>query len=272
MKRPSVRDRSAPQSDHFSQVEAAAPAAPTEALVAIGLPAQALSKRQRSFNRLIEQIRCQRDLLAEWQAYAPRFHQRLANEQAPRKARLRAARLDLLQLLDALVAGRLPGPKLGKRQLGKLQSWISQIAAALPEERPDAEIGSIFDRHSDISHADTLRAEMDEAQALFGQVLGEEALRGHRAQTLDELMQHAGDHVAAQAKAQAERVESSVQPDTSNYAKAAAKARQAETARQRQDAAAQQAGQSVREIFRKLASALHPDREPEPAERQRKTL
>ena len=29
--------------------------------------------------------------------------------------------------------------------------------------------------------------------------------------------------------------------------------------------------QTVREVYRKLASALHPDREPDPAERQRKT-
>ena len=35
--------------------------------------------------------------------------------------------------------------------------------------------------------------------------------------------------------------------------------------------AAQQASQSVREVYRKLASSLHPDREPDPAERVRKT-
>ncbi|HEY0200728.1 MAG TPA: molecular chaperone DnaJ, partial [Burkholderiaceae bacterium] len=39
----------------------------------------------------------------------------------------------------------------------------------------------------------------------------------------------------------------------------------------RQQEEAQQASQSVREIYRKLASALHPDREPDAYERDRKT-
>ena len=48
-------------------------------------------------------------------------------------------------------------------------------------------------------------------------------------------------------------------------------ARPAGAARQRREAAAQQATQSLRQVFRKLASALHPDREPDGAERARKT-
>lgn len=45
------------------------------------------------------------------------------------------------------------------------------------------------------------------------------------------------------------------------------------SAQERQaQAAAQQASQSVRAVYRKLASALHPDREPDPAERARKTV
>lgn len=44
-----------------------------------------------------------------------------------------------------------------------------------------------------------------------------------------------------------------------------------ERERLREDAA-QRAKQSVREIYRKLASALHPDREPDQAQRDRKTL
>ncbi|MNQ67848.1 hypothetical protein D3C85_823850 [compost metagenome] len=45
------------------------------------------------------------------------------------------------------------------------------------------------------------------------------------------------------------------------------------TARQlREEAEAAQASQSVREVYRKLASALHPDRETDPDERERKTV
>ena len=48
-------------------------------------------------------------------------------------------------------------------------------------------------------------------------------------------------------------------------------ASRADAAQQLNDEAALQASQSVREIFRKLASAMHPDREPDAALRQRKT-
>ena len=261
---------SAAQPDLFDHRDDAITPVPAAALVAIALPAQAMSKGQRSFNRLVEQIRVQRELLTAWQAYETRYHQRLATEQAPRHASLRAARLGLLRLLDEIVVGRLPGPKLGKRQRGKLLLWIPQVAGGLLEEAADAEIEAIFDRYSDVSHAQSRKTELAEAEALFGQVLGEDAMQGHQAQTLDELMQHAAERVAA--KAQAQQAAEQAEPARPARRKTSAKARQAESARQRQEAEAQQAGQSVREIFRKLASALHPDREPDPAERQRKTL
>ena len=45
-----------------------ATAAAKDALVAIQTPAAAQTKAQRAFNRLIGQIRAQRELLAQWQA------------------------------------------------------------------------------------------------------------------------------------------------------------------------------------------------------------
>lgn len=52
----------------------------------------------------------------------------------------------------------------------------------------------------------------------------------------------------------------------------AKRARKAPTARQKQAQQTQQdADSAIRAIFRQLASALHPDREPDPAERERKT-
>jgi hypothetical protein len=54
--------------------------------------------------------------------------------------------------------------------------------------------------------------------------------------------------------------------------KRSAKAQAREAAQQaRQQAQAEGATQSVREVYRRLASALHPDREPDAAERARKT-
>jgi hypothetical protein len=51
-----------------------------------------------------------------------------------------------------------------------------------------------------------------------------------------------------------------------------AASRRAANLRRRQVQATQEVSQSVRDVYRKLASALHPDREPDAQQRQRKTL
>ena len=269
--------KSPPSQPSLFDKPAATDTHPAQVLVAIPTPAAAQSKAQGAFNRLVEQIQQQRELLQQWQQYEVRYHQRLAGELQPLQARLREAQRGLLVLLDALLSDAQPAPRLSKAQRRKLAACIPQLAGLLLQEEPNAEVEALFDRYSDVSHADLLQADLAEAEAMFGHLLGEDLIEGHQAQSMDELMQHAARNMAAQAQAhaaqqttqQAARAERlAQQPQT-------AKGRQAEAARQRKEAAAQQAaqqaGQSVREVFRKLASALHPDRETDLAERERKT-
>ena len=242
----------------------AAAAEPALILVTIPTAAAAQSKTQRAFNRLVGQIQLQRESLAQWQQYELRYHQRLATELQPVQARLREARRALVTLLDQLLCEPKTKPHLTKAQRRKLGAWIPELAGSLLADGPDAEVEAIFDRHGDVSHADLRQAELAEAQALFGHLLGEDLTEGdgHQAQSLDELMQQAAERLAAQAQAQAQR-EARAQQTPRGH--------QAETARQRQEDAAKQTSQSVREVFRKLASLLHPDRETDGAERARKT-
>ena len=251
-----------------------ATAAAKDALVAIQTPAATQSKAQRAFNRLIGQIRAQREELAQWQVYSLRHNQRLATELQPLQAQVRAARLALLKVLDQLLAGEAAGPALTKAQRRKIKALLPSLAGLLLEDGPDADIEALFDKHSDVSHAALRQAELAQAEAIFGEMLGDDALQGHQAQSLEDMMRHAAQRLADQVRAEQE-AELQAQQQASDArqarARATAKGRQAEAAQQRQDAAALQASQSVREIFRKLASALHPDREPDAALRQRKT-
>ncbi len=128
----------------------------------------------------------------------------------------------------------------------------------------DAEIEAIFDRHGDVSHADLRQAELAQAEAMFSHLLGEQAIKGNQAQSLDELMEHAAERLAAQTQVRAEQTQLT-------RAQQPPRGRQAEAVRQLQEDAARQASQSVLEVFRKLASLLHPDRETDAAERARKT-
>ena len=240
------------------------PGAPADGstLLAIPVPAAQQNKAQRLFNKLIGQIQQQRDLLAQWQQFDVRYHQRLAAELQPAQAKLTAIRLVLLRLLDQLHSDQQAEPRLSKPQRRKLRAWIPQLAATVLEDGPDAEAEAVFDRYSDVSHADQQQIELAEAEAMFGHILGEEMIEGHQAESVEELMRHAADGMA---RAQAERAAG--QPQARSAKAQAAEQRKAEAAEQ----AAQQAGQSVREAFRKLASALHPDRETDPAAREHKT-
>ena len=249
-------------------------AASKDALVAIQTPVATQSKAQRAFNRLIGQIRAQREELAQWQAYSLRHNQRLATELQPLQAQVRAARLALLQMLDQLLAGDAAGPALTKAQRRKLKAWLPSLAGLLLEDEPDADIEALFDKHSEVSHAALRQAELAEAQSIFGEMPGGDALQGHQAQSVDDMMRHAAQRLAdqAQAEQQAElRAQQQARDARQARAQATGMGRQAEAAQQRKDAAALQASQSVREIFRKLASALHPDREPDATRRLHKT-
>jgi len=235
---------------------------PALTLVAIPTPAASQTKAQRAFNRLVEQIGQQREALVQWQQYELRYQQRLATELQPAQARLREARRALVVLLDGLLDKAAAKPRLKKAERRKLVAFIPPLAGLVLQEGPDAEVEAIFDRHSDVSHANLRQAELAEAQALFGHLVGEDPTEGdgHQAQSIDELMQQAAERLAAQAQAQQDA-----------RAQQPPRGRQAEAARQRQEDAAKQASQSVREVFRKLASLLHPDRETDAAERARKT-
>ena len=90
---------------------------------------------------------------------------------------------------------------MSKPQRRKLRAWIPQLAATVLEDGPDAEAEAVFDRYSDVSHADRQQIELAEAEAMFGHILGEEMVEGHQAESVEDLMRHAA---VGLARAQAE--------------------------------------------------------------------
>ncbi len=123
--------------------------------------------------------------------------------------------------------------QIRKKEREKLSSIICGLAMELLEAEPDEELEEILSRHSGGDDLD------DDPEFLaFKEVM-------------DKMMEEArGD-------------------DAKPASRAAAPKPKAQTARQAEEAT--RLAQSVREIFRKLVSALHPDRETDPTERTRKT-
>jgi hypothetical protein len=229
------------------------------ALVTVAAKPGQLSKPQRTFNSLAERIRRGRELLAAWEAFIPRFQTRLTRELAPIEDEMRETQRRVVQQLQALLAGANTD-RLSRRHRAKVRALLLQVVANLLEDGPDAELEALHDRYSHVSHAERSREELELAEALFGQVFGRDVVRGHEARNVDELMDHAVDKMAAAAEMR-ERKASARQAPRGRASRAA----------ERKAQEAREASQSVRDIYRKLASALHPDRETDPTERDRKT-
>jgi len=232
------------------------PGTGASALVSVAAIPGELSKPQRAFNKLTERIRRGRDMLAAWDAFIPRFQARITTELAPIENEIRDTQRRTVHQLQVLLA-RAKADRVSRRHQAKARALLLQVLANLLEDGPDGELEALYDRYSDVSHAEHTREELKLAEALFGQVFGRGTVRGHAARNVDELMDHTAEKMAAAAEAR-ERKASARQAPRSRAAE-----RKAQEARE--------ATQSVREIYRKLASLLHPDRETDPREQERKT-
>ncbi len=232
------------------------PGTGVSALVSVAAIPGQLSKSQRAFNKLTERIRRGRDMLAAWEAFIPRFQVRITTELAPIENEICDAQRRIVHQLQVLLAGA-KADHVSRRHQTKARALLLQLVANLLEDGPDGELEALYDRYSEVSHAERTREELELAEALFGQVFGRDKVRGHAARNVDELMDHTAEKMAAAAEAR-ER-------------KASARESRRGRAAERKAQEAREASQSVREIYRKLASLLHPDRETDPTEQERKT-
>jgi hypothetical protein len=135
------------------------------------------------------------------------------------------------------------------------------------EESDDEALESIFN----IYHSAKERAQQDAAEALIKKEFLDlmESMAGQpvegldKAQSPEEMMAIFSAHLDAKNSMEAEGKSAQV---------SSKKPSKKRSARQLQEQQAQEdAHTTMRMIFRQLASALHPDREPDPAERERKT-
>lgn len=217
----------------------------------------ALRPDQKRFNTLIRQIAQARETLVGWRDNIALYRQAHVRSVVPLAGELSVARRQWIFALDAL----LNQPGWSKADGALLRELICDGAGQLldADDDEDAELKALFDKHGDVDF-DTERQQVREtmkqmAEAMTGVDLGD--IDGIASD--DELLRHMHERLAQQATA------------AEAAAPRAAPPKRKTAAQQRRDAEAQQATQSVREVFRKLASALHPDRETDPAQRDAKT-
>jgi len=215
-----------------------------------------LTPQQKRFNTLLRQIEQGRQTLAAWRDGIAAYHQAHIAVLHPMQTELLTARREWAFALDALLERK----GWTKAERSTLSELVSDVAGGLLDENDDDEaLKALFAKHAEVDfdteRQEALQAMKGMAEVMTGLDLGD----AKGLQTEADLFKRLQESVRAQMA-------------TEEAARSAKPARRRKTAaQQRRETEAQQATQSVREIFRKLASALHPDREPDAAQREAKT-
>ena len=217
-----------------------------------------LSKGQRAFNSMVKKIETSRASLAEWQRVVLAYELKVAGVYAPLLRTFRDLQAVMVRSLDRA----LDQKGLTKTERRVVQAVICTVAEGLIIDTNDESIKEIYNKHSDTAFDEEASSAIDSLkttmESMFGVDLGEAA-------DLD-----SPEAVLAQLEAEMEK------QHQQEMAKHAARGARKKTARQlaREEkitAEAAQTSLSIREVYRKLVSALHPDREPDVEERKRKT-
>ncbi|MGE4071036.1 MAG: J domain-containing protein [Lysobacterales bacterium] len=241
--------------------------APAADLLRIDQGAAELNPAQRSFNRLTQQIARARLMVEQWKLMQQRVHDRVRDEMLPGTQALTALQRQLIEQIDALLMHPPKGLKLTRRQRDALTKFLLMRIEDAVTDVTDEALEAIYQHHSGISLDERRRVErdlqMEYVEGMASELFGDDVVAEHGAESVEELLRHVQERMDERFEAeQREREERAAQRRRN---------RRPSAAELRREQAAQAAGASVREVYRKLVSSLHPDRETDPVERLRKT-
>jgi hypothetical protein len=217
-----------------------------------------LSQRQKTFNSLIKQIEKRRMRLHAWETVTPTFQQQYVNEYLPLEQTSNGLQIRMVHCLDRAYAQK----GLTKAERHKLADVIAEMAGPMVEE--DDSLKAIYNKYSSIDYDDETAADLLGMKSMLEAVLGVELGDDVDLTSPEDLLQRAHLHMQQQqADAQG------AGPELCRVKRKKSSRQLAAEARAQEEEA--QITLSIREVYRKLASALHPDREPDLQERERKT-
>lgn len=237
----------------------------------------ALSPAMKAFNRALARIDKLKAQIAELDSIGLAYQAKNKAVLDPLIAKLHANTRSLVVLLDRhLTTPIVPGkrPLLTKTQRETAIELVTQLAESFAVKGDDPVMTEIYNRHSSTTATDVIKADQADFQAMLESLLTE--MGGQMPDTTDP---ETGETVPPEVlllkvKEELERLEHA---EHAQRAERTTK-RQARKAQSKPDSAQaqavlsqEQAAQTLKTMFRQIASRLHPDREPDETERQRKT-
>jgi len=213
-----------------------------------------LSLVQQRFNRLLKRIDKLKDQLAEMQAmrdtHRPVYHQILA----PLREHHRLCMRGMVFFLDS----RLQRKGLNAQQKRMAATILCNLSMQLIGQG-DEEMKALHDKHSRESLAQKEQAAMMDFRDMMEDMLGEPLADNESLQTVQDVYEAGMARLLEAQAAEQARKQTRARKKKPSAAQLKAKADQEE------------AETTLRKVFRQLASALHPDRESDSGEHDRKT-
>ncbi|UTV58795.1 molecular chaperone DnaJ [Burkholderia arboris] len=232
-------------------------------VIAPGHETASLSKAQNTFNTLVKQIEKRRERLGAWDAVMPAFQTKFVDGLLPLEQASTALRIRLLNLLDDAFLQK----GLSKAEQRTLSGLIAGMARDLLDVSDDAALKIIYNRHAASGDDDPAAADRAPTKQKPEPTPAAEPADDLDALSPDEL----AERMQAELDEQFERDMAAHEAREAQRAKRKKAPRQSAAAAQR-EAEQAESSKSIREVYRKLASALHPDRETDPQEQERKTV
>ena len=241
------------------QADLSCNAMPGTALRLGGKGAARLSPAQQRFNRLLAKIDKLKSQVAEIQTltdvYRPLYQSTLEPLREQQKGTMRCMALWLDERLER--KGLTP---VQKRNAIEILCGLCETLAAGGDEA----MAALHDKRSPLSLREVEQGHAAEMRALMEGMLGK---------PLDIDAQHESlDPLQAVMRASQEHLQQAMQAEQDQREAAQARKKKKPTAAQRKAGQQQEDAETVlRQLYRQLVSALHPDRERDPAEHHRKT-
>ncbi len=216
-----------------------------------------LSKGQKLFKKLIKKIDAQRATIGAWQAMIPLYEKKYTEEYSPLLATFNEHRSKMVVLFDRAHENKL----INKVERTKLAELIIGFASEILADSDSPEIKAIYGKYNGVDF-DAEDEEFDaEMKTMLEDLFGMEMPDDVDVNDPDSFL-----HMMEQHAQKMENEENAEPPQAKRKKSAKQIANEAKLEQEEKNI-----GLSIREVFRKLASTLHPDREQDPAERKRKT-
>lgn len=221
---------------------------------------KALSPEHKRFQTLLGKIEKARERLQSWQQQLPLFAQMHEAQAVPVLVQLAAERRAWAFGLEQLLLNR----RWSKADTKTLTRMLCDLSSSLVDgaEAPDAEMKALYDRWADNSFDEKEAEHLAFMKAMLEKTGGLD-LGDDPAASEEDLMQ----------RAHAKRAEQHEQWQSARHPQPAPRKNKT-AAQKRAEEDESRISQTVREVYRKLAAALHPDRVAPgatPEERQRST-